>query len=59
LFFRGLHAFLTILTNTSVEISLDRITAVESRLNSIMTAAQQWAEMGKLERAAIQQVVCQ
>jgi len=59
LFFRGLQAFLTIRANKSIEISIQRITAVESRLNSIMAAAQQWAEMGKLERTAIQQVVCQ
>ena len=59
LFFRGLHAFFTIFANKSIEISIPRLTAVESRVNSIMAAAQQWAEMGKLERAAIQQVVSQ
>ena len=59
LFFHGLHAFLTILANKSIEIPSHRVNAVESRLNSVMATAQQWAEMGKLERAAMQQVVGQ
>jgi len=59
LFFHGLHAFLTILANKSTEIPSHRVNAVESRLNSVMATAQQWAEMGKLERAAMQQVVSQ
>jgi chemotaxis protein histidine kinase CheA len=58
-FFHGLHSFLTILSQKAVDIAASRLEAVESRLKRIVPMAEEWAEAGKKERAAIQQLVRQ
>lgn len=57
LFFHGLQAFLTILSEKSADIPPHRIEAVESRLQTVLASAQQWVELGKMERLSIQQIL--
>lgn len=56
-FFHGLHSFLTIVSQKTIDISPPRLEAVEARLKRVIPLAEQWVEIGKKERAAVQQLV--
>jgi hypothetical protein len=56
-FFHGLHSFLTIVSQQTIDIPPPRLEAVEARMKRIASIAEQWVEIGKKERAAVQQVV--
>jgi hypothetical protein len=56
-FFHGLHSFLTILSQKTIDIVPPRLEAVEVRMKRIIPIAEQWVEIGKKERAAVQQLV--
>ncbi|HET7057803.1 MAG TPA: hypothetical protein VFI05_03665 [Nitrospiraceae bacterium] len=56
-FFHGLHSFLTILSQKTIDIAPPRLEAVEVRMKRIIPIAEQWVEIGKKERAAVQQLV--
>jgi chemotaxis protein histidine kinase CheA len=58
-FFHGLHGFLRALSLKVVDISASRVEAVELRMKRVVPIAEQWIEVGKKERAAIQQLVHQ
>ncbi|WP_447980217.1 hypothetical protein [Candidatus Nitrospira bockiana] len=59
LFFHGLQSFLTIVSQHAVEIPEDRFETIEHRLHGILPLAVQWADIGRAERAAIEQLVLQ
>jgi hypothetical protein len=56
-FFHGLHSFLTIVSQQTVDIPPPRLEAVEARMKRIVPIAEQWVEIGKKERAVVQQFV--
>ncbi|MGQ0812660.1 MAG: Hpt domain-containing protein [Nitrospiraceae bacterium] len=56
-FLSGLQAFVTIVTQRRIALAAKRIEAVESRLNGMMTMAQHWIEVRRLERAAIEKLL--
>lgn len=56
-FFHGLHSFLTIVSQQTIDIPPPRLEAVEARMKRIVPIAEQWVEIGKKERAAVQQFV--
>jgi hypothetical protein len=56
-FFHGLHSFLTIVSQKSIDISPPRLEAVEARLKRIIPIAEQWVEIGRKERIAVQELV--
>ena len=56
-FFHGLHSFLTIVSQRTIDIPLPRLKAVAARMKRIVPIAEQWAEVGKKERAAVQQLI--
>jgi len=56
-FFHGLHSFLTIVSQQTVDIPPSRLEAVEARMKRIVPIAEQWVEIGKKERATVQQFV--
>ncbi|MDQ6733880.1 MAG: hypothetical protein M3Z35_07150 [Nitrospirota bacterium] len=56
-FFHGLHSFLTIVSQKTIDIPPPRLEAVEARMKRIVPIAEQWVEIGKKERAAVQQFV--
>lgn len=56
-FFHGLQNFLTIRSQKVVEITVERIQAVEARLKRVIALTEQWIEVGKKERAAIHHLV--
>lgn len=58
-FFHGLHTFLEILSQKAVHIAASRVDAVELHIKKIVSIAEQWIEVGKKERAVIQQLVRQ
>ena len=53
LLLHGLHTFLTVVAHRRVSLVLQRLEAVESRLGAVIPMAQQWVEVGRIERAAI------
>lgn len=57
-FFMGLHSFLTIISQQRVVISSPSIEAVLSRLAQCVKAIEDWVESGRVERLAIQGVLC-
>lgn len=57
-FFMGLHSFLTIVSQQRVVISSPSIEAVLSRLAQSVKAIEEWVESGRVERLAIQGVLC-
>lgn len=57
LFFHGLQTFLVLWSKKTIPISIERLKAVELRLNDILPLAQQWAEAGRGERASIEKLV--
>jgi chemotaxis protein histidine kinase CheA len=52
-FFMGLHGFLAVVSQQRVAIAARRYEAVESRLKAVMPAVQSWVEAGRVERAAV------
>lgn len=56
-FFHGLHSFLVIASQGRVEILPQRFKAVESRLMGVIPQVQDWIEIGRVERATIEQVL--
>lgn len=56
-FFQGLQAFFNVISEQGVAIVAQRIAAVESRLGAVVPMAQQWVEMGRIEREAISKVL--
>ncbi len=56
-FLRGLHSFLTIITNRGTTLVTGRMEAVEFRLGAVVPMVHQWVEMGRVERAAIGRVL--
>ncbi|HKW86541.1 MAG TPA: HD domain-containing phosphohydrolase [Nitrospiraceae bacterium] len=59
LLLHGLHTFLTVVAHRRVSLVLQRLEAVESRLGAVIPMAQQWVEVGRIERAAIDKVLSQ
>ncbi len=57
LFLNGLQAFLKVVTHRKVSLAAQRLEAVEMRLAALRPMAQQWVEVGRVERAAIRQVL--
>ena len=56
-FFHGLHSFLTIVSQRTIEIPPSRLEAVAARMKRIIPIAEQWVEIEKKDRAAVQQLV--
>jgi len=56
-FLHGLHTFLTVVAHRGVSLVLQRLEAVTSRLGAVVPMAQQWVEVGRVERAAIGKVL--
>jgi chemotaxis protein histidine kinase CheA len=56
-FLHGLHSFLTVVAHRGVSLVLQRLDAVTSRLGAVVPMAQQWVEVGRVERAAIGKVL--
>jgi len=56
-FFHGLHSFLTIVSQRAIDVPPPRLEAVAARMKRIVPIAEQWIEIGKKERAAVQQLV--
>lgn len=59
LLLHGLHTFLTVVAHRRVSLVLQRLEAVESRLGAVIPMAQQWVEVGRIERAAIGKILPQ
>jgi len=59
LLLHGLHTFLTVVAHRRVSLVLQRLEAVESRLGAVIPMAQQWVEVGRIERAAIAKILPQ
>ncbi len=57
LFFNGLQAFFNVISEKGVALVSKRIAAVESRLGAVVPMAQQWVEMGRMEREMIGKVL--
>ncbi|HKN86069.1 MAG TPA: hypothetical protein VJV04_04370 [Nitrospiraceae bacterium] len=55
-FFHGLHSFLAIVSQRTIDIPLPKLEAVAARMKRIVPIAEQWVEIGKKERAAVQQL---
>jgi len=56
-FFKGLHSFLSIVSQGRVAVAAQRFDAVEARLPSVAAAVQAWVDAGREERAAISAVL--
>ena len=56
-FFHGLQSFFNVISEKGIAVVTKRISAVESRLGAVVPMAQQWVEMGRLEREAIGKVL--
>lgn len=54
-FFKGLHSWLSLVARQQVAVPPPRVDAVESRLNSVLTMAQQWVEIGRMKKANVEQ----
>lgn len=57
MYFQGLQAFFNVISDKGVALVAKRITAVESRLGAVVPMAQQWVEMGRIERETIGKVL--
>jgi hypothetical protein len=55
LFFKGLHSWLSLVARQTVAVSPQRIEAVESKLKSAATMAQQWVDVGRMKKANVEQ----
>lgn len=57
LFLDGLRAFMTVAAYRKVAMAVRRLEAVESRLNALLPMAAQWVDVGRIERAAIMEIL--
>ncbi|HKW86539.1 MAG TPA: Hpt domain-containing protein [Nitrospiraceae bacterium] len=56
-FLHGLHTFLTVIAHRGTSLVSQRLEAVTSRIGAVVPMAQQWVEVGRVERAAIGKVL--
>ncbi len=57
MFLQGLKAFLSVNAYRKVSTLPQRLAAVEERLNALIPMAEQWVTLGRLERAAIEEIL--
>ncbi len=57
LFLDGLRSFMTVAVYRKVTMAIRRLEAVESRLGVLIQMAAQWVDEGRIERAAIEQIL--
>jgi hypothetical protein len=57
MFLQGLKAFLTATASRKVATLPQRLEAVEERLNALVPMTEQWVTLGRLERAAIEDIL--
>ncbi len=57
LFLEGLRTFLTVASYRKVALALQRLEAVETRLDALIPMAQQWVDVGRIERASIGEIL--
>ena len=57
LFLQGLRAFLTVAAYRKTTTLVQRLAAVESRIQSLVPMAEQWVSIGRVERAAIAEIL--
>ena len=56
-FFHGLQTFLAVLSRKEVPVHPQRFETIAARLQSMLPLAQEWVDMGRHERAVIQQIL--
>lgn len=54
-FFKGLHSWLSLVARQQVAVPAQRFDAVESKLKSALTMAQQWVDVGRMKKANVEQ----
>lgn len=54
-FFKGLHSWMSLVAHQQVTVPSQRFEAVESRLKSALTMAQQWVDVGRMKKANVEQ----
>ncbi|HEX9742271.1 MAG TPA: hypothetical protein VGA17_05720 [Nitrospiraceae bacterium] len=54
-FFKGLHSWLSLVARQQISVQPQRYEAVESRLMSAVTMAQQWVDVGRMKKANVEQ----
>ena len=57
IFFTGLHSLLTVVAQRRVLLAAARVETVKARLHSLGAAIREWAEHGRAQRAAINQLL--
>jgi hypothetical protein len=57
MFFTGLHSLLTVVTQRRVFLAATRVESVTARLQTMGSAIRQWVEHGRVQRAAIDQLL--
>ncbi len=57
MFLQGLKSFLTVTAYKKLDTLPQRLEAVEERLNALVPMAEQWVTLGRLERAAIEEIL--
>jgi HD-GYP domain-containing protein (c-di-GMP phosphodiesterase class II) len=57
LFLQGLRAFLTVAAYRKTTTLAQRLAAVESRIQALVPMAEQWVSIGRVERAAIAEIL--
>ncbi|MEO6545234.1 MAG: hypothetical protein ABIP05_14460 [Nitrospiraceae bacterium] len=57
MFFTGLHSLLTVVAQRRVRLATARVETVKARLHNMGTAIHEWAEHGRAQRAAINQLL--
>jgi copper homeostasis protein CutC len=57
MYLQGVKSFLTVTAYRKVATLPQRLEAVEQRLNALVPMAEQWVTMGRLERAAIEEIL--
>ena len=56
-FLQGLQAFLGVVNSRGIGVVAGRLEAVEFRLGAVIPMAQQWVDLGRAERAAIERLI--
>jgi len=57
MFLQGVQSFLTVTADRKMPGLPQRLEAVEERLNALVPMAEQWVSLGRLERAAIEEIL--
>ncbi len=57
MFLHGLRTFLQVAAHRNVATVLQRLEAVETRLQALLPMAEQWVNIGRIERAAIEEIL--